>query len=101
MHGLGSLFPKELARRGLAKPVLAAQIVDYWSKAVAVVFPKAVPYTQAQTYKDTVLTVKCTHSAVSAEIQLYREQLLKLYQKAFPQVKIQFRFQTGAKVVRE
>lgn len=101
MHGLGTLLPKELARRGLAKPVLAAQIVDFWSKALTEVFPKAVPYTQAQTYKDTVLTVKCTHSTVAAEIQLYREQLLKLYQKAFPQAKIQFRFQTGAKVSRE
>lgn len=101
MHGLGSLLPKELARRGLAKPVLAAQMVDFWPKALADIFPKALPYTQALTYKDTILTVKCTHSAVSAEIQLYREPLLKLYQTAFPQAKIQFRFQTGAKVSRE
>lgn len=101
MHGLGSLLPKELARRGLAKPVLAAQIVDFWAKALLEIFPKAVPYTQAQTYKDNILTIKCTHSAVSAEIQVYREQLLKAYQRAFPQVKLQFRFQTGAKVSRE
>lgn len=101
MHGLGSLFPKELARRGLTKVVLAAQVVDFWPKALAEIYPKAIPYTQALTFKDQVLTVKCTHSAVSSELQVYKEALLKAYQTAFPRTMIHFRFQTGAKVSRE
>lgn len=101
MDNLGSLLPKELARRGLTKQVTAAQIVDFWLPAVTKVCPKALPYTQALTYKDQILTVKCTHSAVAAEVQLCEPALLTEYQKAFPRVKLQLRLQTGARVNRE
>ena len=101
MDSLGSLFPRELARRRLVGPVLAAQIVDAWGGIVKKIYPQAEKYSQALTYKQHFLTVKCFNSAVAAELQLRYDALTAEYAHIFPQKVITIRFRTGGQVVQE
>jgi hypothetical protein len=98
MDALGSLLPRELARRHLMAPVLAAQVVDAWKVVVKKIVPAVEKYTQALTYKQGFLTVMCFNSSVAAELQLRHDLLHAEYALLFPKKPITIRFRTGGQV---
>jgi hypothetical protein len=81
-------------------PVLAAQIVDAWKVIVTKIVPTAEKYTQALTYKQGFLTIRCFNSSVAAELQLRYDLLSAEYALMFPKKPITIRFRTGGQVDR-
>ncbi len=99
---LGDLLPKKLAKHGLSRPVLAAQVVSAWLEIATQIAPQLSKGCQAISLsKNNILSIRCTHAAVAAELALRQQEILALYKKKFPQLALTLRFQTGALVNQE
>lgn len=93
---LGDLIPKKLAKHGLTRPVLAAQVVSAWAEIVQKVFPKGAGACQVMNISKTnVVSVRCTHATIASELALRRDEILEEYRRLFPKLNIAIRFQTG------
>ena len=102
LHKLIALLPKKLAKHGLKRPVLAAQVVSAWSEIVKQVCKKAAKACEAVSLSSTnVLTIQCQHATVAGELALCEEDILQYYAQQFPGLQIKLRFRTGARVSRE
>ncbi|MBI4836333.1 MAG: DUF721 domain-containing protein [Candidatus Abawacabacteria bacterium] len=96
LRRLVDLLPKKLAKHGLTRPVLAAQIVESWDTIVENVCPKAKGKCQAISFNSkNTLIVRCEHSALAHELALCEQSILAHYQKLFPATTLQLRFQSG------
>lgn len=99
---LGDLLPKKIAKHGLTRPVLAAQVVSAWAEIIDQLLPKVGKSCQAISLSKTnVLAIRCKHATVASELASRQDDILKHYLKLFPKLKLSIRFRTGELVSRE
>lgn len=102
LQRLIELIPRKLAKHGLTKSVLAAQVVTAWPEIVQKVCSKAACSSQAVSLNAAgTLTIRCQHATVAGELALCEDAIIQAYRTLFPGLKITLRFRIGALVNQE
>ena len=80
MDQLGPTFRKKLKQLGIEKQVEAAGICATWEQNASKILGDLSVETKALHYKNKVLTIGTTCSAVSSEVKIFEPQILALFE---------------------